>query len=419
MMKNKIRIIAVWLALAGAAVILAGPASAGLGVAPLKQEISVKPGETATFYISIINKARGQGDATQSARLEIMDFDVTEDGGLVFKEPSAGPASASKWITLGKSEVILDSGRDERIACTVKVPYSAAGEYYSAVMVTLGHKGRTDSGVGLSLRIASGVFITVLGQTFPRQAKIEKCEFVWPASLTDFYKEGPPAWPQVKGVLRNAGKSRFEGSGTLEIIDAGGRPVLRKPLVSKRPLVFGGDSRIFRCSLDKVLPAGEYRARLTFDYQSQWGKACNVSPVTISADQASLLALLVQESASPTAASAQSALKISPDKLVARIAAGGNRSMGLSVRNTSRDLLHCTATLVAEGDSSIPEGWIALAQENFVLDRLQSACLPMAVRVPAEATGTYSGTLVVEAVGAEGEKTQTTVSVELTVAEPR
>jgi len=168
-----------------------------------------------------------------------------------------------------------------------------------------------------------------------------------------------------------------------------------------------------------VLPAGEYKARLTFDYQSQWGRACNVSPVTISADQASLLALLVQESASPTAASAQPAIKISPDKLVTRIAAGGNRSLGLSVRNTSRDLLHCTATLVAEGDSSIPKGWITLAEESFVLDRLQSACLPMAVRVPAKATGTHSGMLVVEAVDAEGEKTQTTVPVELTVAEPR
>ena len=108
-----------------------------------------------------------------------------------------------------------------------------------------------------------------------------------------------------------------------------------------------------------------------------------------------------------------------PDKLVARIAAGGNRSLGLSVRNTSRNLLYCTATLVAEGDSSIPEGWITIAEETFVLDRLQSACLPMAVRVPAEATGTHSGMLVVEAVGAEGEKTQTTVPVELTVAELR
>ena len=401
------------LALVGAVAVLAGPANAGLGVAPLKQELNVKPGETAKFYISIINKMRGQEDTAQSARLEIMDFEATEDGGLVFKEPSVGPASASTWITLGKPEVTLDPGKDERIECTVKVPYSAAGEYYSAIMVTLGQKGRTETGVGLSLRIASGVFITVVGQTFPRQAKIEKCEFVWPpvTSLSDLPKEGQPAWPEATVVLKNVGRSRFEGFGTLELVDANGRPLFRKPLLSKRPLVFGGDSRIFKCALDKALPAGEYKARVTFDYQSQWAKAYSVAPLTISSDQAAILALRVQEAAPSKAASAQSTIRISPDKLIAKVAAGGNRSLGLSVRNTGQDLLRCTATLVNEEEASIPDGWIAPAAKSFVLDKLQSASLPMAVRIPAEATGTHKALLVVETVGPDGAKTQTKVPV--------
>ena len=421
MWERRRRIIMTGLALAGVAAVLAGPANAGLGVAPLKQELNVKPGETAKFYIAVINNIRDQGDATQSARLEIMDFEVAEDGGLVFREPSAGPASASAWISLGKSEVTLGPGKDERIECTVKVPYSAAGEYYSAVMVTLGQKVKTETGVGLSLRIASGVFITVAGQTFPRQAKIEKCEFVWPpaASLSDPPKEGRPAWPEATVVLKNAGRSRFEGFGTLELIDANGRPLFRKPLLSKRPLVFGGDSRLFKCTVDKALPAGEYKARVTFDYQSQWAKAYRVAPLTISADQAAMLALRVRDAAPSKAASAQPTIRISPDKLTAKVAAGGNRSLGLSVRNTGQDPLRCTATLVNEEDASIPDGWIAPAAKSFVLERLQSASLPMAVRIPPEATGIHKALLVVEAVGPDGTTTQTRVPVELTVAELR
>ena len=71
----------------------------------------------------------------------MMDFSVTEEGGIAFEPAGTAKYSASKWIKLGKSDVKLAPGKGENVECTIKAPYSAAGEYYSAVMVNLGLNG--------------------------------------------------------------------------------------------------------------------------------------------------------------------------------------------------------------------------------------------------------------------------------------
>jgi hypothetical protein len=394
-------------------------ARAGIGVTPVKQQISVKPGETSKFYLWVTNKARGQGDMSQSVRLEIMDFEVTEEGELIFRKVNGAGRSASKWIMLGKSELTLAPDTSEQVECTIKAPYTAVGEYYSAIMVTLGHKGKTDAGIGITFRIASGVFVTVLGQTFPRQAKIEQCGIAWPGPCPGASSERRLTWPRMTAMVKNTGKSRFDGSGTLEIIGPKSHLLFKRSLASCRPTVFGGDSRRFECPLDKPLPAGEYKVRINFDYQSQWAKAYKVFPMTISSDQASLLALLAEEAAHPTTALAPAPIKTTPDRLAVRLPAGGNRFLGLCVRNTAQESVRCSAQLVREGEAPIPDGWITLTGESFVLDQWQSANLPLDVRVPAGVSGVHRARLIVEAVGADGEKTQTEVPVELTVTEMR
>jgi len=176
-----------------ATAVAAEAAPAGIAVSPLKQEVTVKPGRTATFYVSLSNRARNPQATPLSAHLEVMDFAVNEAGAVVFKPPGTLKNSASNWITLTKADVTLEPDRGEEIECTINAPYSAAGEYYSAIVVTMGRKSRTASGVHVDFRIASGVFVTVPGRTFPKRARVASCEVVWPGQKgsRNLFPEGP------------------------------------------------------------------------------------------------------------------------------------------------------------------------------------------------------------------------------------
>ena len=422
MLRSRRITVAAWSGLAALATIVAPLATAGITVSPLKQEISVHPGETAKFYLSINNRPRGRGDKPQSVRLDVVDFEATERGGLVFKPASEGGTSASLWITLGKSELTLGPGKGERVECTVKAPYTAAGEYYSAIMVTLGETARNEKGLTIGFRIASGVFVTVPGQTFPRQAKIERCDVAWPrmsSSATQPSQEDNLTWPTVAALVKNTGKSRFDGSGTLEIMDAKGQRVLSKPLASQRPTVFGGDSRLFECPLNKALPAGQYKAKITFDYQSQWAKTSHVFPLRISPGEALVLARLAEKSA-PVAVSADYLnVKFSPEKLATRIAAGGRRTLGVTVRNVGHVPVRYTARIIPQDDTLIGADWVTLDRPNFHVAPFRSVSLPLSVHVPAGGAGLYKAVLLVEGGGPDGATTQTRIPVELTIKETR
>src|SRR3974390_2262749 len=125
-------------------------ATAGIAVAPLKQEISIKPGEDGKVTLSLMFHNRNDGDVAQKVKLGLVDVQVSDAGALSFKEPGSLPASASKWGTLSNTEVAMEPGQAHQVECTISIPQSAApGEYYTAVMVTLGQAGKTASGVSV------------------------------------------------------------------------------------------------------------------------------------------------------------------------------------------------------------------------------------------------------------------------------
>ena len=96
---------------------------AGIVVSPLKQEVDVKPGRTAEFHISIANSARNEWDQpAETVHLEVMDFSVSEGGGLTFQPAGTVKNSASKWITLDKSDLRLAPGQGEKVTCKLRAP---------------------------------------------------------------------------------------------------------------------------------------------------------------------------------------------------------------------------------------------------------------------------------------------------------
>jgi hypothetical protein len=383
-------------------------ALAGMAVSPLKQEVRVKPGEEGKFQITLRNNARNDFAGPQTARLSLADVQASEEGSLEFKEVGSGEHSASRWISLKETEIALEPGQSKTVECVVTPPLSAPpGEYYSTVMVTMGATGRNETGVVIQYRIASGIFVTVLGRTFPRQAKISRCEVIWPvmeppAAATEGQpatRPAKPELPKVVAVVQNVGQSRFDGSGKVTLLDARSRIAFTAPLTSRRPCVFGGDSRRFEAFFSKPVPAGKYTVRVELDYQSSWAKARQEVPVEILPAEAEMLLAMKKQlrAQSPVA-------EVLPEKITAVIPAGATRSLALSVRNGAESEIQCVATITSDSFSELAS-WITIRPEDgFTVHRGGRKTVEVRIQVPEETRADrYFATLSIEG-GLDGLK---------------
>jgi hypothetical protein len=390
----------VWLAI-GLGV---GEAGAGVAVSPLKQEISLPPGGQGKVTISLSNHRRSQSDSAESVRLRMVDVDVQEDGSIEFKEPGSMDDSASTWVTLSRTEATLGPSLSQVVECTITVPQGAPpGEYYTAVMVTMGTKGRTDRGVVVQYRIASGIFVTVQGRTFSKQAKIERCEFLWPASLEGSSNQSAStqpaasqpaeaALPKISVLLHNVGRARFDASGKARIVDSRSRVVFSGQLASKRPCVFAGDSRLFELPLTRTLPAGKYVIKAEMDYQSTWSKARYELPVEILPEQAQSLAALNRRYQA-----GRPPIEVHPEAVSLTLRPGAMRSLGLAIRNLVDGPLNGAAALMPS-EGSPGDSWVTVQPPTFTLRKGGRKTIQVKVLVPAGAApGTYASDVTLKA----------------------
>ena len=393
-------------------------ASAGISVSPLKQDLTVKPGETVKFKITVSNNRRAESDTARTVRLEVMDVTVSQDGALSFQGPGGQRNSASNWVSLGAKALTVEPGQSRIVECSLTAPYSASGEYYGAILVTLEDKGKTDKGVSVTYRIASGVFVTVTGRSFPREAKITRCEVTWPQPTAQTPSTQPasqPAGPEpakVSVVLQNAGQARFDATGRIFIADAHARTVFTAPLTTKRPCVFGGDSRLFEAPLDRPLAVGQYVARVEMDYQSGWAKAHYRLPLEITPEKAEFLS-----TAKKTARQAGNLpVQVTPEKLSVAMPAGAFRSLKLAIKNNGEHALRCTAKLVFDGDRAVDGSWVSVPPEEFELSKSGQKTLELVIRVPVDAAlGQHACAVLLEAGQGGTDSMHIRVPVELNV----
>jgi len=392
----------------------AQPVHAGLAVSPLKQEISLRPGEPGKVVINILNRVHDAADVSVSANLSIVDFAVHTSGGLEFQNPGTQKNSASKWITLPDKQVTLEPGKAVALELTVTPPIQTPpGEYYSAVIVSLVSRARTNKGVQIQYEIASGVFVTVLGQSFPKQAKITSMAVQWPAPpATQPAGAKPPELEPAKVVvvLHNTGAARFTATGKMRILGANGRVVMTAVLTSTRPCVFGGDSRTFTAPLTKALPPGAYTVKVDLDYESTWTKAYQTLALELTPDQSALLARL-KDSQGTTAVG----VVISPLKFMPAISAGAARSLGLSLKSCSDVPVRCMLSVASTGNTDI-ENWISLGATDLSLAPSAHKSIEIKITVPSDAkTDTYPATLTVESWPEGSEVRRTEIPLEIQV----
>jgi hypothetical protein len=398
--------------------VMGSVSSAGISVSPLKQDLTVRPGETVKFKITVSNSRRAESDTARTVRLEVMDVTVSQDGALSFQEPGSQKHSASNWVSPGTKGLTVEPGQSGIVECSLTVPYSASGEYYSAILVTLEDKGKTDKGVSVTYRIASGVFVTVKGRSFPREAKITRCEVTWPQPTAQTPSTQPasqPAGPEpakVSVVLQNTGQARFDATGRISIADSRKRTVFTSPLTTKRSCVFGGDTRLFEAPLDRPLAVGQYVVRVDMDYQSGWAKAHYRLPLEITPEKAERLS-----TARKTARQAGNLpVQVTPEKLSVAMPAGAFRSLRLAIKNNGEHPLRCMTKLVFAGDRAVDASWVSVPPEEFELSKSGQKTLELVIRVPVGAApGQHACEVLIEAGQGGTDSMYIRVPVELNV----
>lgn len=388
---NRLRREAVGLALGVIIVSVSIPAWAGIAVSPLKQEVIVNRGRTETFYVTVVNRVREGKGETVAVQVEAVDFSVPREGGISFHEPGTAKYSASKWIKVSERSLLLKPGDSRKIACEVSAPWTASGEYYSAIMVTLGSRRADQKGLTVQCRIASGVFVTVPGRMYPKKARVVECGAAPPSAGAERLEL------KVTATIANEGRVLFVAEGEVKVCDKAGRLWAKFPLKSRRSRVLPGDLRDFSGSLSEPLLSGEYVAEVVFDYGSKWKKARAKAPFSVSPAQAAAW----QEKAE---ADNSAAITVEPGCIEEAVAAGGFRRFTVRLTNAKPFPIRIRAQVAeSEAQRSGLEKWIRVSPASFNLAGGENRSIVFTLQAPKREKGEHKGEIRFTVKNANGE----------------
>ena len=235
--------------------ILQGVGFAGVAVSPLQQNVEVKPGRKATFFITLSNNKRSPQTKSCLVTVKVLDFMVSDKGQLSFGPEHKHSRSAADWISFGDEEFVLEPGETRKVKATVTAPANADGDYWAAAMVELGKTKDDEKGVQVKFRMASGIFIHVARRNYIERGSVIEADVNIPEfDTTDNLTEKNAAEPaseeikknqvlKVNAELKNDGLISFLARGKAYLYSDSWRRVATIPVHASRRRVLPGDSR--------------------------------------------------------------------------------------------------------------------------------------------------------------------------------
>jgi hypothetical protein len=141
---------------AGTAYAQSSPMQRGLTVSPLRSELNIAPGTSLDGVLTVTNSS----DKVIGVNLSAEEFSVINQQ---YDYAFTAESNMSKWITFSQSELSLAIGEAKKVTFNVGVPLSAepGGRYISLFAST--DSGKQAEGVNSRQRVASLLYITVLG----------------------------------------------------------------------------------------------------------------------------------------------------------------------------------------------------------------------------------------------------------------
>ena len=379
---------------------LQGTAFAGLAISPLQQNVEVKPGRKATFFITLTNNKRNEQTQSCPIKVDVLDFMVSDKGQLSFGPEYKHARSAADWISFEENEFVLEPGESRKLKATVTAPMDADGDYWAAAMIRLGKPKDDEKGVQVNLQTASGIFIHVARRNYIERGTVIDANVSIPESdSNDSLTEENTAETasveikkdqvlKINAELKNDGLVSFLARGKAYLYSDGWRRVATIPLHASRRRVLPGDSRWFTGVMAQPLPAGQYKLRTFFASDSKYKRTMTRDmEFTISADVAKTWAenFVYNDGQTLKIEPQQTELQLTPGRLTAARFQISNQSLSTIVTNCR-----------IENDKANND-WLELKTEDFTLAPKAQRSTTCIVKVPPDAEpGQYNWTIHVE-----------------------
>jgi hypothetical protein len=221
-------------------------AQVGLGLSPMRVDLRMTPGGSYTGALRMVNEA-----GAVRVRTSLLDFHLDSEQTPQFEEnlPEEAAYSCRRWLTVNPMETELQDKKEALVRYTIRVPADAQPRsYYCAAGFTSLAPAAEAQGVGLqaAVRVVAAIYV-IIGNP-PVEGR-----------LRDLTVEQAPRSKDLRAVvvLENSGHMYFRPTGSLVVMDPGGK-VLEKYDVTPLP----------------ILP--ERKQRLLFPLKIAQGEPCTV-----------------------------------------------------------------------------------------------------------------------------------------------
>lgn len=226
-------------------------------VNPLKIEMEVERGKMAQFFIDVYNA----GPADGIFKIYPVDFEITPEGNIRFPEAGTSKWSCASWIQMNLEEykLHLKAREGKRVVFALRIPRSARGGRYAAIMVEPVRPEKKEGSVAVielpMVRMATLLLVTVRGR-----GKLERAEI---KNISVNQQNGTLVFTVA---VHNKGNIHFVAEGKLRVLDKSGRRWAETSLTAGGGTVLPGGTRNFTGEITKVLPPGEYVAKAEIKY---------------------------------------------------------------------------------------------------------------------------------------------------------
>jgi hypothetical protein len=249
----------------------AGGAS-GLSISPLKQSLTLKPGQASAIPITLKNITGGP----IVAKAGVKDFEsngINGDPKIITNPNYQDPASIKSFL-VGLGNVDLAVGQQKTIDVPVQAPPKASpGAYYGLITFQAVPQSNTVSGgnnnVALSAAVSQLVFITVPGNV-SQSLQLTSIELYKNSQGT---KQGNILFtkpPKAVGVsLQNFGNAFAAPFGTV-VVEKGSKQIYSYQLNGgiTRGLLLPNSSRTFISKIKNISSPGHYKVVVNASYGS-------------------------------------------------------------------------------------------------------------------------------------------------------
>jgi hypothetical protein len=379
---------------------LPADAIAGMAVSPLKQWVEVKPGGEAFFSVTVTNANRGPETGPCTVYADVVDFTVSPEGQLSFGQEHKHGRSAVQWFSLDAGELILEPGESKELKGKVSAPVSADGDYWAAIMLTLGNSKNQKANVHVILRTASGVFVRVARRNYIEQASITDVNVSLPRFALEKGVPEESARHQasqegqtdrslkINARLKNDGLVATEPNGKAFLYDGNSHRIGYIPLYASRRQILPGHTRWFTGVMAQPLAAGQYRVRVFFDSGSKYGRTRTKDvEFPVSGE-------LAAQWAQNFTGDDRGMLELNPQKIDLALNPGRFTVTKFLIANTSSGTISVRCRVQ---NDQIREGWMKLDCSEFALAPNGRRNIACAVRIPADAQPQdYNATIQIE-----------------------